>query len=361
MATTSLHLNTRGAQRRHGYGARSVVTLLTVILIGCGATDSTVTPSAAGDARAAALDTRDRHPRPRRVGSPQVITITYTAHNGAPRDATVLLPASYKPGNNPPIPLVISPHGRGATGLSNSKFWGRLPTSGNFAVVSPDGMGRQLKNFSYGYAGQIDDLARMPQIVSHALPWVQLDRDRIYALGSSMGGQETLLLVARHPELLAGAAAMDSVTDLTRRYEQVLQIPSSREFIERWGAPKGVCTQSAMRREVGGTPDAAPRRYKARSPLSQARSIAGSGVPLQIWWSKTDKIVFDQEHQSQALFDELRRLGTHAPLISYTGRWAHSKEMRATALLPLALIDFGLLPRGFRSVPKTVRRVSVAS
>ena len=352
MATTSHHLNVRGA--------RSVVTLLTVILIGCGATDTTLTPSAAGDAKAAP-DTRDIRPRPRRVGSPQVITITYTAHNGAPRDATVLLPASYKPGNNPAIPLVISPHGRGATGLSNSKFWGRMPTRGNFAVVNPDGMGRQLRNFSYGYAGHIDDLARMPQIVSKALPWVRIDRQRIYALGSSMGGQETLLLVARHPRLLAGAAAMDSVTDLTRRYDQLLDLPTDPEFVKRWGAPNGVCLQSAMRREVGATPETSPRRYNARSPLSQARKIARSGVPLQIWWSKADKIVVDQEHQSEALFSELRRLGSQAALIAYSGRWAHSKEMRATALLPLALIDFGLLRPVFKSVPKTVRRVTVAA
>ena len=34
-----------------------------------------------------------------------------------------------------------------------------------FAVISPDGMGRRLERLSYGYAGQIDDLARMPELV----------------------------------------------------------------------------------------------------------------------------------------------------------------------------------------------------
>jgi dipeptidyl aminopeptidase/acylaminoacyl peptidase len=343
MATTPLHLNTRGARRR---------TLVVPLLVLSAALLATAAPAPGAS---------DRSPRPRRIAAPQSITIAYVAHNGTRRQAVVLLPAGYKPGKNPPIPLVISPHGRGATGLSNSKFWGRMPTRGNFAVVNPDGMGRQLKGFSYGFAGHIDDLARMPQIVSKALPWVRIDPTRIYALGSSMGGQETLLLVARHPRLLAGAAAMDSVTDLARRYDQVLELPTDPTFVKRWGQPNGVCLQSAMRREVGATPDAAPRRYARRSPLSQAQAIARSGVPLQIWWSKADKIVFDQEHQSKALFDELRRLDARAPLISYSGRWAHSKEMRATALLPLALSDFGLLPRGFKSVPKQVRRVMVAA
>ncbi len=292
----------------------------------------------------------------RPIAPPISITISYTAHNGALREATVLLPAGYGPGKNPPLPLVISPHGRGATGRSNAKFWGNLPTIGRFAVVNPDGMGRNLKNFSYGYAGQIDDLARMPQIVSRKLPWVRIDRSRIYALGSSMGGQETLLLVARHPHLLAGAAAMDSVTDLGLRYDQILDLPTNPEFVERWGASNSDCLRSAMRREVGGIPASSAGAYAARSPLSQARAIARSGVPLQIWWSRKDKIVTDQQTQSGALFRELVRIGPRAPLRSYTGTWQHSKEMRSTSLLPLALSDLGLLQRGFMSRPASVHR-----
>jgi poly(3-hydroxybutyrate) depolymerase len=280
------------------------------------------------------------------VRSPRVLTITYKAHNGVPREATVLLPAGYRPGANPPLPLVISPHGRGGSGLSNSKFWGRLPTVGGFAVVNPDGMGRKLKNFSYGYSGQIDDLARMPSIVTEALPWVRIDRSRVYALGSSMGGQETLLLVARHPEVLAGAAAMDSVTDLALRYEQVLDLPTNPEFVERWGASESECLRSAMRREVGGAPATSPRAYAARSPLRLATAIAKSAVPLQIWWSKADKIVTDQRTQSGALYRELLRRGTRAPVEAFVGRWAHSREMRSTDLLPVALRGFGLLPGG---------------
>jgi pimeloyl-ACP methyl ester carboxylesterase len=290
---------------------------------------------------------------------PRVLTISYIAHNGARRPATVLLPAWYRRDENPPLALIISPHGRGATGRSNAEFFGRLPTIGRFIVVSPDGMGRSLKRFSYGYRGHIDDLARMPDIITSELPWVRIDSTRIYALGSSMGGQETLLLVARHPGLLAGAAAMDSVTDLARRYRQLPLVPCSRDYIRRWGLPKGLGLQSAMRREVGGTPVLIPSAYVARSPLELAPQIADSGVPLQIWWSKKDKVVFDQEHQSEALFRELRRLGSEAPVTAYVGSWRHSTEMRAKALLPLALIGFGLLPRGFMACPPTVQHVGV--
>ena len=185
----------------------------------------------------------------------------------------------------------------------------------------------------------------MPQVICRALPWVQIDRTRIFALGSSMGGQETLLLVARHPHLLAGAAAMDSVTDMTRRYGQLPLIPGGKDL------------QTVMAREVGGVPSRVPRKYAARSPLSLARAIAASGVPLQIWWSKKDQIVIDQRHQSGTLFRALGQLNPDAPVKAYVGSWRHSTEMRSTALLPIALADFGLLPPGIESCPSGVQQL----
>ena len=80
-------------------------------------------------------------------------------------------------------------------------------------------------------------------------------------------------------------------------------------------------------------------------------------MPLQIWWSTRDRIVRDQKHQSAALFEELRRLDTCAPVSGYVGRWAHSKEMRASALLPIALSRFGLLPAKVKALPGSVRHM----
>jgi pimeloyl-ACP methyl ester carboxylesterase len=312
------------------------------------------------------LATGDGHERvehaTHRIGPPpdsgravRMWTFSYTAHNGRQGDAHLVLPAWYGPRNNPPLPLVISPHGRGATGRSNAAFWGNLPAVGRFAVINPDGMGRRLKRFSYGYPGQIDDLANMPDFAVAALPWLRIDRSRIYALGSSMGGQETLLLVARHPRLLAGAAALDSVTDLARRYAQLPLLSCNAECLQRWGKPIGRVFQSAMSREVGGTPTSSRRAYALRSALAQARKIAFSGVPLQVWWSSKDRIVIDQRHQSRALVDEIRHHNPCAPVAAIAGTWQHSREMRATELLPVALSAFGLLPPTMRSLPATAR------
>ena len=62
----------------------------------------------------------------------------------------------------------------------------------------------------------------------------------------------------------------------------------------------------------------------------------------------------DQKHQSGAFFRELRRLNACAPVSAYAGTWEHSTEMKADALLPIALADFGLLPRGVKPLPRSV-------
>jgi dienelactone hydrolase len=248
----------------------------------------------------------------------RALTVHYTAADGSRRGAIVLLPAGYGPGHNPAIPLVISPHGRGAGGVANAKRWGDLPGRGGFAVVNPDGLGP----YSYGASGQIDDLARMPELVTRALPWLHVDRSRIYALGSSMGGQETLLLVARHPQLLAGAVAMDSVLDLARRYDEAPDL------------------RTVLTAAFGGSPVDAPDAYASRSPLNLADAIAQSGVPIQIWWSAADRIIPSQNEVSRALLARL----AGACVAGFEGDWAHSSDMKAETQLPVALAALGLLP-----------------
>jgi pimeloyl-ACP methyl ester carboxylesterase len=259
-------------------------------------------------------------------------TIHYLAHDGFVRPAYVLLPAWYGPRDHPPIPLVISPHGRGMDARVNARLWGDLPAAGRFAVVNPEGQGRRLKLFSWGDPGQIADLARMPTIVEQALPWLHIDPHRIYAFGGSMGGQETLLLVAHHPHLLAGAAAFDAPTNMIARY---------RSFEE---LPNGAALQQLATYEIGGTPMVDRSAYLVRSPIDVARRIAFSGVPLQIWWSYNDKIVVDQEQESGLLYREIKKLNPDAPVVEVVGYWAHTAEMTAWTRLPIALGRFGLLP-----------------
>jgi pimeloyl-ACP methyl ester carboxylesterase len=259
-------------------------------------------------------------------------TIWYRAHTGVERRAFVLLPAWYGPRDNPPLPLVISPHGRGVNADRNVRIWGDLPARGRFAVVNPEGQGRRLELYSWGDPGQISDLARMPAVLHRKLPWLRIERSRIYAYGGSMGGQEVLLLAARDPRLLAGVAAFDAPTNLAVRYRDFTLLRRGRRL------------RRLIRVEVGGTPAAVPRAYAVRSPLDLARRLADSGVPLQVWWSRKDRIVVDERAQSGLLCREIRELNPRAPLREFVGDWRHTRELRWNRRLPQSLRLFGLLP-----------------
>ena len=305
-----------------GLRMKRAVVLLAAILTALGPI-----ASAAGDGTRSSSDVR-------------IWKIHYRARGGVRRAAYVVLPAWYGPTEDPPIPLIVSPHGRGLTGRDNAKLWGSLPARGSFAVVNPDGTSR----YSYGAPGQIDDLARMPSILGRTLPWLHVDRARVFAFGGSMGGQETLLLVARYPRLLAGAAAFDSVTDLAAQYRAFPHLRCGRLCEREWKGSIGAGLQKLVRQELGGSPKARPRAYALRSPIAFARDLAFSCVPIQLWWSSADLIVRHQEErQSGRLFRAIRRLNPEAPVEAFTGLWIHSDEMRASSRLPLALATFGLL------------------
>jgi pimeloyl-ACP methyl ester carboxylesterase len=170
----------------------------------------------------------------------------------------------------------------------------------------------------------------MQYVAKATLPWLRVKPAGVYAMGGSMGGQETLLLVARHRRLLAGAASFDAPTDLARRYRDFPKITSGRHL------------QELARREVGGTPDSHPGAYARRSPIAHGRAIAFSRVPLQLYWSTADEVVLDQQHHSARLYRRIQDLNPGAPVTAVAGSWTHSAGM--PRLLPGALRQFGLLP-----------------
>jgi pimeloyl-ACP methyl ester carboxylesterase len=170
----------------------------------------------------------------------------------------------------------------------------------------------------------------MPTILRRTRPWLRVDDERIYAVGGSMGGQETLLLVGEHPRLLAGAVAFDSVTDFALRYRQFARISRGRML------------QALARIEVGGTPQTNPTAYALRSPIHWVGEIARSDVPLQIWWSDADEIVVDQSTQSGRFFAELRARGPRGRLERVTGSWSHTAQSYSQLQLPGAVTWLGL-------------------
>ena len=263
--------------------------------------------------------------------------ITYTAHDGRQREAYVLLPAWYGPRDDPPLPLVVSPHGRGVDGRANARLWGTLPGRDSIAVVNPGGEGRRLPLYSWGYSGQVDDLAKMPAVVRHALPWLRIRPDSVYGVGGSMGGQELLLLLARHPHLLEAAAVVDAPTDLARQYRKFAALPCNSGCRKRWQGPIGRGLQQLARIEVGGTPSQDPAAYAERSPAHFTGAIARTGARLGIWWSRADRVT----GADRGFVEALARAHPRAPVMHIAGRWTHDRGFGLNLPRALAWLDLG--------------------
>jgi len=265
----------------------------------------------------------------------RTLAFTYGTSAGVPATAYLVLPSWYGPRRHPAIPFVISPHGRGVSGRYNLRFWGAIADGGPFAVVSPNGHGRKLPFYSWGWRGQIDDLARMPQLARAAFPWLRIDERRIYAIGDSMGAQEVLLLAARRGSKLAGVAAFDPVSDMAARYSAWSVTPGEQQL------------PAVARNEFGGAPASAPAAYAARSPIDFVGPIARSRIPIQLWWSRRDAVITDQGIQSERFYERLVTLGARVRRV--VGDWEHGHAMHPETHLPAALACFGLIPaKGIR-------------
>ena len=253
---------------------------------------------------------------------------------GGPRDLLLLSP---RRATSRPLPLVIALHGRGGDPAHACAVFGDLAGYAHVVIACPQGQGRRQQRDSWGAPGQIAALARLPRAVAAALPRLRVDPAGVYAVGASMGGQEALLLACEHPGLLAGVVAVDPVTNLSARYQQLARLPH------------GVRLQRVMAHEVGGTPAQAPLAYARRSPISYINAIARSRMRVSVWWSSHDWDVRAQDFTQSGAF--LRALAEQHPYATVTeryGRWSHSWPYleRPWGLL----VELGLL--GQRGLPR---------
>jgi hypothetical protein len=66
-------------------------------------------------------------------------------------------------------------------------------------------------------------------------------------------------------------------------------------------------------------------------------------VPLQLWWSRRDKVITDQAAETGAFYRRLVAVAPGAPVHEIVGYWQHAHEMHPETQLPAALACFGLM------------------
>jgi hypothetical protein len=285
-----------------------------------------------------------------RHGHIRIWTIHYRAHTGVARRATIVLPAWYSRHNHPRIPLVISPHGRGISGRRNALLFAGLPAVGGFAVISPDGQGRMLENYSWGSPGRSRTSrgcrrsrgARCRGCGSTA-PDLRLRRQH------GRAGDAAAPRAAS--ELLAGAAAFDAVTDFARQYRSFPRLACSRACQKRLGrAPSAAACRRSHGSRSADRPQARRGAFAARSPLAYVRRIATRACRCSSGGATSTGSSSASAARPATSSCGLRQTNRARPVMAFRGMWRHSAEMRDHSRLPLALATFHL-PAG--AVPGT--------
>jgi fermentation-respiration switch protein FrsA (DUF1100 family) len=103
------------------------------------------------------------------------------------------IPADYT--GERPVPLVLSMHGHGGSRPFQGHPAGGIP---GCIVLSPHGRG----SVDYMYTGEVDVMRVLQEVERD----YNIDRDRIYATGGSMGGTGSWTLAVHHPDVFAAIA-----------------------------------------------------------------------------------------------------------------------------------------------------------
>ena len=163
----------------------------------------------------------------------------------------LFVPSSYDPSK--PSPLLVSLHGAGRQydWLMNYAGFLDLAEHHGYVVVTPLGYTRRG---GYGYRGDSEQDRRAEQDVMNVFELVteefNIDDQRIYLWGHSMGGAGTYYIASRYPDIWAGLAAVaggsmaaDFVEEEAVRHipflviqgsdDQTVRVSRSRESVAR--------------------------------------------------------------------------------------------------------------------------------
>jgi pimeloyl-ACP methyl ester carboxylesterase len=263
----------------------------------------------------------------------RLVPVGFRAADGKPETMIVEVPSWYGPLDHPALPLVVSPHTRASNPFMTAAHWRGLPGRCRIIVLDAGLSGRVTQTRSWGWPPEIAEITRLPGIARRLVPYLRYDPNRVYLAGDSMGGQEVLLALERRPDLFAAAVASDPATNMLRRWYQFPHSVASRG------------QQAALTREVGVAPSTKRWLYVRRSPFFFARTLAFSGVPVELWWNPADPVIVDASATQTGVFIRaVRKLNPHAPLVSHIHHHLHGWPFAPKHKLP-AMVRFLLAHR----------------
>jgi len=101
-----------------------------------------------------------------------------------------------------------------------------------WVFISPNFRGKNEGANASNATGSEKVVQDIVDAVEYAKAHANVDRKRIYLVGSSGGGHAALLMAGRHPEIWAGVSAWASITDLPAWYTESITIQTEHAYEE---------------------------------------------------------------------------------------------------------------------------------
>ncbi len=208
-------------------------------------------------------------------------SIVFPGENGQDVNAELLLPDDMQPDS----PLLVLFHGWRGTPIEPF-FTDYTPAAleQGWIVASPQQRGQN----ALGPGGQPLASLRSQhdaiKLVAYMKSHYQIDPDRIYVGGFSMGGMMAGMMAAKYPDTFAAAVTHMAITDL-----------------RDWYYEAGEYRQSQIITETGGAPYEIPFEYDRRSPKELASNL--KNTPIAVVHGISDTVV--PPHHAQDFYDAI--------------------------------------------------------
>jgi len=209
-----------------------------------------------------------------------------SSYDGSSQQAVLQLPLGYDHGS---LPLVVGLHGWGGERWRALEYWGLAANQQGWLFAAPEMHGREPHDPPGGRA--LASLASQYDVmdtVAYVNANYDVDSDRIYLVGKSMGGMIAATTAARYPDRFAAAVDVAGITDLTA-----------------WHVEVPLWLEQSIAAECGGTPEEVPFEYERRSSLEMAGNLLP--LPLALVHGEADITVFP--HHAQDLYDAVQQRG----------------------------------------------------